>query len=664
MDPFKLMSAEHDTIKCVVSAWETMGRRARAEGEIEVDRVDEFLRFFHHFVEIIHHGKEEQVLFEQLQRAGLDGPVSSIDQLRREHECLSDVLKTIQALSRLLADERANRDQFLRHADEYALWMRNHIRFEDSHLFGVAELLLGEAGREQLAEGFSRYDSPLGAERIELIELGRRLCERYSAPAPTWPVTSADNQPLSSSAGSSRPLRIAIVGAGPAGFFAAAALLNQTDISIEVDVLDRLPSPYGLVRSGVAPDHENIKTVTRVFDRLAMRPGFSYFGNVELGRDVAVSELLRLYDDVIYATGSELDRRLGIPGDGAIGVTPSSVFVGWYNAHPDYREAAPFSFQVEQVAVVGNGNVALDVTRMLVRTTAELRQTDIAEHALGLLERSALKRVYILGRRTIYESAFSPHELRDLVQLEGVRCVVDGRELDPACIGDPLAVSAASRANWETLRNAQERRTAEARVEVVFRFLVSPETVLTDEASHVRALRLALLERSADADGRVEFRDSGAREEIAVDWIYTAIGYRAKPLPGVPYDPVRGIIPNQAGRVVNLASGKVREHEYCVGWAQSGPRGVIGTHKRTSAAVVSELLRDEAALGSLERADRTGGPGLASLLLQRGVKPVGFGAWQRIDSVEVERGAARGAPRSKLADIDQMLAAAGLQKES
>lgn len=663
MDPLELMSAEHDAIKRVVSACEAMGRVARADGLIASSVVDDFVRFFRGFADQIHHGKEEHVLFEQLKPADPSTSIDTVEQLRREHDALRCALMRIEKLAHPPAGDRTNVQELLQSVDEYVLWMRNHIRFEDNHLLAIAELFLDETGRTRLRDGFAQYDAPFEAEREELLVLGQRLCRDYSVVAPTSPMAPTSHAPQPGLQIRCRPLKVAIVGAGPAGFFAASSLLNQTEIPVEVDVLDRLPSPYGLVRSGVAPDHENIKSVTRVFERLALRPGFSYFGNVELGRDIEASELLRLYDDVIYATGSELDRRLGIPGDGSIGVTPSSVFVGWYNAHPDYRDAAPFDWRAKQVAVVGNGNVALDIVRILVRPAAELRQTDIAEHALDLLARSALTRIFVLGRRTIYESTFSPHELRDLVNMEGIRCITDPGMLDPDRIGDPAAVPAPARANWEILRTANEQCRSEARVEVVFRFLVSPEAVLTDELSHVRGLRVALLERAPDPTGALKYRDSGRREAIDVGWIYTAIGYFSKPLPGVPYDPVRGLIPNRDGRVVEFDSGKVRQHEYCVGWAQSGPRGVIGAHKRSSAAVVSELLKDEAAPGVLERAERAGGLGLAALLALRGASPVGFGAWQKIDVLETERGVARGAPRSKFADIHQMLAAAGLHKK-
>jgi ferredoxin/flavodoxin---NADP+ reductase len=665
MGPLELMLAEHSAIKQVLSAWEAMGRKAQRDGEIDSSRTAEFLRFFRRFADHLHHGKEEKILFERLVLVGLDQSVGIVAQLLGEHARLRIELAQVESIATSAAGHRSL-DEYLSHLEDYALLLRNHIRVEDDFLFGAAELLLDAAARQQLGQNFAEHDAPLEVERTELLSLGERLCRELSVPVPSWPTASAvvEAQRAGTWPAAAGPLRVAIVGAGPSGFFAAAALVNQGEVPVEVDLLDRLPSPYGLVRAGVAPDHDNIKAVARVFERCATRPGLSYFGNVELGRDIQAAELLRLYDDVVYATGSELDRRLEIPGDGCAGTTPASVFVGWYNAHPDYRDAAPINPNAEQVAVIGNGNVALDIARILAHDPVELSRTDIAEHALNLLAHKRLKRLYIIGRRPIYDAAFSTPELRELVNLEGVRTIVEPRALDPDVIGDPMGASSVARANWEVLREAAARETANARMEVVFLFSVSPEAILTDESQHARALELAELERVPLPDGGATYRASGVRRELAVGWIYTAIGYRSKPLPGVPYDIERGVILNRSGRVLEPETDQLREHEYCVGWAQSGPRGLIGNHKRGSAAIVAELLKQSIARGPEGKVERVGGLGLAALLDRRGVRPVGFGEWQKIDALEVERGAPRGAPRSKFESIDQMLAAAGLLESS
>jgi len=663
MGPFEVMLAEHRAIKNVLSAWEALGKSSHEAHRIDAAATADFLRFFRRFADHLHHGKEEQILFDFFAELGIDATVGLISQLVREHEQMRGELRGVESSS-LLGPTEGALDAYLSHLEAYASLLRNHIRVEDDFLFGMAEILFDERSQRLLGERFSEHDQLLEAERTELLELGARLCDRFGQPRPSWPARRTETPSATAASPvwplDARPLRVAIVGAGPAGFFAASSLLNQTEVPVEVDILDRLPSPYGLVRAGVAPDHDRIKTITQVFERCAVRPGLSYFGNVELGRDVQAWELLRLYDEVIYATGSELDRRLGIPGDGSAGTTPATVMVGWYNGHPDYVDAVPFDPKAKQVAVVGNGNVALDIVRILVRSREELRRTDIAEHALAQLKKSELARVVVLGRRTIYDASFGNPELRELVNLEGVRIVVRPEELDPAVIGDLTQVSPAARTNFELLREAANRAPKEARIEVEFRFMVSPEAILTDQASHTRALTLVPFERVVQNDGTVEYRRGEVTQELPVGWVYTAIGYRTRPIPGVPYDTAHGLVPNRDGRVIDPDSGALRDHEYCVGWAQSGARGVIGTHKRGAATTVAALLRQVVLRGANERPERVGGIGLSALLERRQVRSIGFGAWQKIDSVEVERGSVRGAPRSKITSIDEMLAAAGL----
>jgi ferredoxin--NADP+ reductase len=454
-----------------------------------------------------------------------------------------------------------------------------------------------------------------------------------------------------------RPLRVAIVGAGPAGFYAAAALLEQTELTVEVDVLDRLPTPYGLVRGGVAPDRPKMKSLTKVYEKSAEHPSFSFFGNVELGRDLGVADVLRCYDQVLYAIGNEADRRMGIPGEHLSGCTPAAVFVGWYNGHPDYSSAR-FDLSCRRVAVVGNGNVALDVARILARPHEELRRTEIADHALSALQDSQVEEIVVLGRRGPLQAAFTPAELRELTRLREARVQV---------CADELALDAASRAQYDRARTRDPRRqnvellTAiarstppDARRTIRLRFLVSPLEFLGDEHGRVRAIRLEhnrLVERE---DGSLAAEGTGQIEELEVGCVFVSIGRRGKSIPGLPFDEQLGVVANVDGRVVDPETRTIRPNQYCAGWARSGPRGLIAANKVTSAEVVARMLED-AASGTVSEAERGGRSAMASLLRGKGVRYVTFEDWKVIDAVEIERGIARDAPRSKLVGTPEML---------
>jgi len=442
-------------------------------------------------------------------------------------------------------------------------------------------------------------------------------------------------------------MRVAIIGSGPAGFYAAEALLRRTDTAVEVDMLDRLPTPYGLVRGGVAPDHQKIKTVTRVFAGTAARPSFRFLGNVQLGRDLAVEDLRNHYHQIVYATGNEGDRRLGIPGEGILRCTPATVFVGWYNGHPDYR-LANLDLSVRRVAVVGNGNVAVDVARILLHTRAELERTDMAEHALVALRQSQVRQVYLLGRRGPAQAAFTPGELEELGALE---------EADPVVDPDDLAGADPERnANLRLLRAFATRPQRPEARKVHFRFLVSPTEVLAGADGGVAGLLLEKNRLEARPDGTVAAHGTGQIERLDVDMVLPAVGYAALRIPGVPYDEKARIIANQDGRVVDPVQGTVVANEYVVGWARSGPQGLIGEHKRASAHVVSHLIADGAGLEARPLPRRQA---IDDLLRERGVRPVSFDNWKQLDDVEVARGARRGAPRDKIVDVEAMLAILG-----
>ncbi len=447
-------------------------------------------------------------------------------------------------------------------------------------------------------------------------------------------------------------MRVAIIGSGPAGFYAAEALLKRSDAVVEVDMFDRLPTPYGLVRGGVAPDHQKIKTVARVFAATATRPTFRFLGNVHLGRELSVEDLRQHYHQIVYATGNEADRRLGIPGEGIARCTPATVFVGWYNGHPDYRNAQ-IDLSVERVAVIGNGNVAIDAARILLRGGAELEKTDIAAHALETLRASRVREVFLLGRRGPEQAAFSSAELKELGAMEAADPVVDPGE---------LALCAESTGNAEIDRNLKLLRAYAARApranakKLHLRFLVSPVEILADTAGKVAGLRLEKNRLETRPDGSVAARGTGEFEVLEAGMVLPAIGYAAERIEGVPYDDKARIIANADGRVVDAANRAVIANEYVVGWARSGPQGLIGEHKRASADVVKLMIADGAGLEARELPARDA---ILDLLRARGVQPVSFEDWKQLDDVEVERGARRGAPRDKIVDVEAMLALLG-----
>ena len=446
-------------------------------------------------------------------------------------------------------------------------------------------------------------------------------------------------------------MRVAIIGSGPAGFYAAEALLKRTDTPVDVDVFDRLPTPYGLVRGGVAPDHQKIKSVARVFAATAARPTFRFLGNVQLGRDVTVEELRRHYHQIVYATGNESDRRLGIPGEGVSRCTPASVFVGWYNGHPDYRNAK-IDLSVPRVAVVGNGNVALDVARILLRTRAELEKTDIAGHALEALVASKVREVFVLGRRGAAQAAFTPGELEELGELTDADVVIDPADLT----GGALVGEEARKGNLELLRAFAARPQREGARKLHLRFLVSPVEIVVAADGGVGGLALERNSLETRTDGTVAARGTGLVAPLDVGLVLPAVGFAAERIPGVPFDEKARTIANVDGRVVDPVSRAVVPNEYVVGWARSGPQGLIGEHKRASAVVAGHMATDGVGLDARPLPPREA---IDGLLRERGVKLVSFQDWKQLDDVEVARGARRGAPRDKIVDVESMLAILG-----
>ena len=437
-----------------------------------------------------------------------------------------------------------------------------------------------------------------------------------------------------------RPLRVAVVGSGPAGFYAADALL-KADPPAEVDMLERLPTPWGLVRLGVAPDHENIKAVSRAFEKVAQRPGFRFFGNVEVGRDIEHEELARIYDAVLYTVGAQTDRRLGIPGEDLPGSWAATEFVAWYNGHPDFQDRE-FDLSVERAVIVGNGNVAIDVARMLALTPEELAPTDTTDAAVEAITGSGLKEIVMLGRRGPAQASFTPPEVQELGELAGADVLVDPAELelDEASSKALEEDRERVRRNVDLLREFAARAPSGKPRALRLRFLVSPVAILGED--RVEAVEVVRNRLELDARGRIVAVPTDEHELISAGIVFRSVGYRGVPLPGLPFDDSRGVIPN--------AGGRVEDGLYCAGWIKRGPSGVIGTNKKDATETVALLLEDARA-GKLAREDRE----LEELLAVRGVEPVVYAGWQAIDAYERERGAPLGRPRVKLCTWEELL---------
>lgn len=453
-----------------------------------------------------------------------------------------------------------------------------------------------------------------------------------------------------------RPLRVALIGAGPAGFYVAEHLLRRPDLVAEVDLFDRLPTPYGLVRAGVAPDHQKIKAVTGAFDKVAAHPRFRFFGGVELGKDVSPGDLRRHYHQIVYTTGAQTDRRMGIPGEDLFGSHPATEFVAWYNGHPDYRECL-FDLSQERVAVVGVGNVAVDVARILCRTPEELARTDIAEHALQALRRSRVREVYLLGRRGAAQAAFTNPEIKELGELEAADVVVVPEEVEL----DPLSREALEMANdraamkkVEIVRSYARRGAAGKPRRLTLRFLVSPVAVLDDGAGAVGGIRLVRNRLVASATGAIQAQATDQLEELPVGLVFRSVGYRGVPLAGVPFDDKWGVVLNEKGRVLDPDTKRPLVGEYTAGWIKRGPTGVIGTNKPDAAETVAGMLEDLEAGHTLEPPEPD--PAAAEALVrQRRPDVVAYADWLRLDALEVARGRARGCPRVKFTRVDEML---------
>jgi ferredoxin--NADP+ reductase len=449
------------------------------------------------------------------------------------------------------------------------------------------------------------------------------------------------------------PLRIAIVGSGPAGLYAAGQLLKDGGEGTQVDVIDRLPTPWGLVRAGVAPDHPKIKSVTRVFEKTAKKAGFRYFGGVEVGSDLSHEDLLEHHHAVIYANGAATDRRLGIPGEELPGSLAATAFVGWYNAHPDFADLDP-DLSPKRAVVIGNGNVALDVARMLVLGHDELRRTDIADHALEALERAGVEEVVVVGRRGPAQAAYTNPELLELGELAEADVIVDPAEADPdegsrAWLASDAADGTARR-NADIVAEYARREPSGKPKRVVLRFLASPVEILgTDRVEGIRLVRNALV---ADADGTMRAKATGEEEVLECGLVLRSVGYQGTPLPGVPFDERTATISHEKGRVVDAHTREPVPGVYTAGWIKRGPSGVIGTNKKDAQETVDELLADAAA-GRLPR-PAGDADAFARLVEERVPDVVEYDGWERIDEHERALGEPHERPRVKLVTLDEM----------
>ncbi|MFA5550223.1 MAG: FAD-dependent oxidoreductase [Trueperaceae bacterium] len=447
------------------------------------------------------------------------------------------------------------------------------------------------------------------------------------------------------------PLRVAVIGAGPAGFYAAEALLKGRE-DVSVDLIDRLPTPYGLVRFGVAPDHQKLKSVTRLYERTLGDARLRYLGNVEFGRHLTADDLRRHYHAAVYAVGSPADRRLGIPGEDLPGSLSATEFVAWYNGHPDYQDLQ-VPLGATTAVVIGVGNVAIDVTRVLAKSNEELAQTDMADHAVEHLKGSSVEEVIIVGRRGPAEAKFTTKELRELGELLNADIFVDQADLVvPDASRAAIANDVNAQKNLEVLEGFVNQAPTGKPRRVRIRFLLSPVEIQGDgRVERVVFERNRLEERGA---GRVAALPTGELETVEAQLVFRSVGYRGAPLPGVPFDDVACVIPNEGGRV--LHEGQPLRGAYVAGWIKRGPSGVIGTNKADAMESVAALLEDAAA-GRLAEPPEPSTAALDGLLAERGADPFDASEWLGLDAVELAAGAAQGRPRVKVVGVDAMLRA-------
>jgi len=446
-----------------------------------------------------------------------------------------------------------------------------------------------------------------------------------------------------------RPLLVAIVGSGPSGFYACEALL-KSELAVKVNMIERLPVPYGLVRSGVAPDHPKLKQAIQVYARIAESPDFRLLANVNVGKDLSVAELSETHDAVIFANGAESDRKLGIPGEDLDGSHTATEFVGWYNGHPDYRERK-FDLTSETAVIIGQGNVAADVARILAKSIDELKHTDIAEHALDALAESKIREIYVVGRRGPAQVKFTPKELREFENLELCHAQIDPKEM----LLNPESESELEDKGNSSQRKIYQQLSKLAEIDNVdkarichFTFLKSPQKLIGTD--HLEKVVFEHNQLSGEAL-RQSARGTGETFELNTALLFRSIGYRGVAMPGLPFDEKNGLIPNKDGRIYE--NGSALPGLYVTGWIKRGPTGIIGTNRADSVATIQSLLDDLQTLDC--GTEKSGADGVCKLLQTRNVRYVSFNEWEKIDQSEIDRGKPKDKPREKYTYIDEML---------
>lgn len=458
------------------------------------------------------------------------------------------------------------------------------------------------------------------------------------------------------------PLRVAIIGSGPAAFYAADELLKQKDLVIEIDMFDRLPTPFGLVRGGVAPDHQKIKSVTKAYDGIASHPRFRFYGNVEYGQHIKLIDLKDHYHQILFATGAQTDRRMGISGEDLDGSHPATEFVAWYNGHPDYRHLK-FDLSHERVAVVGVGNVAIDVARILCLTPAELAETDMADYAIDALSHSQVKEVHLLGRRGPAQAAFTNPEIKEVGELEDADAITLSDEVQL----DELSVTELASLNDRTLNKKVEiiqsyahaaRRSVSKARKLYIRFLVSPTEMIDDGHGQVCGLKLVHNVLYKTEAGTLSPKATDQFEQLHVGLVFRSVGYRGVPLPEVPFNDRYGVIMNDKGRVIEVESKQQVIGEYAAGWIKRGPSGVIGTNKPDSVETVTHMLEDLKS-GSILQPVQPTVNSMADLIKQRQPQFFSYLDWKKLDELEVAKGQPLGRPRVKFTSVAEMITALG-----
>ena len=450
-------------------------------------------------------------------------------------------------------------------------------------------------------------------------------------------------------------VRIAVIGAGPSGFYATEALLRNHD-SVEIDLIDRLPTPYGLVRYGVAPDHPKIKSVTRLYAKTANNPRVRFLGNVEYGKDLELIDLERYYHATIFAVGSPADQKLGIEGEDLQGSLSATEFVAWYNGHPDYIDLQP-NLSARCISIIGMGNVAVDVARILAKSVDELRTTDIANHALEALAESKVKHIYMVGRRGPIQGKFTSQELRELGNLKNASLILDPKqlELDHASI-QTVERSPVAKRNFMILKEFSTSFQKGKNRELHMIFLASPQKIVGTNS--VEAIKLETNRLETSPDGYIKAIGTGKTFQLESQMILKSVGYKGMPLKGLPFDSKRNIIPNVKGRVIDGIGGEPLSGKYVAGWIKRGPTGVIGTNKADALETVEELLNDGLRSPSNSNTDPQA---ITELLKDKGVPYVEFHNWHKLDTFEIELGRAENRPRVKVTEVDQMLRISGVK---